>query len=124
MKTNQSSRRIDRSLELPAREYSDDREHARSAFADVGIRRKVRLFQPTRAPDKDAVWEEIKLAAHKMHKVMQEILKEVRTNYLEIVVDEPNRLAWRDYVQFKKDYSKELLNDGEQHTKSDSLASA
>jgi hypothetical protein len=62
-------------------------------------------------PDKDAVWEAIRLAAHTMHKVMREILDEVRTNYLEVSIDETNRTAWHDYVQFKKDQARALEDD-------------
>lgn len=54
-------------------------------------------------PDKETVWEAMQKATQTMSQVMQEILEEVRANYLEVSIDETNRLAWYNYVQFKKD---------------------
>lgn len=62
-------------------------------------------------PDKKAVWDAMQQAAHTMRQVMQKILEEVRTNYLEVSIDETNRMAWHDYVQFKKDQAQALEDE-------------
>jgi len=55
------------------------------------------------AHDKEVVWSGMVSAAQTMREVMRNILEEVRDNYLEVSIDETNRLAWNDYLNFKSD---------------------
>ncbi len=55
-----------------------------------------------------SVYKTITQAAHTMTNVMQEILEEIRTNYIEVSIDETNRKAWRNYIYFNKDQAHAL----------------
>lgn len=63
------------------------------------------------SPDKEADWDAMQKAACSMRQIILAILEEVRTNYLEISIDQTNRLAWQDYVQFKKDQARVFKDD-------------
>lgn len=61
--------------------------------------------------DKEKIWNSIQKASNSMYEVLQKILSTVRQNYLEISVDETNKVAWSDYVQFKKEMAESLESD-------------
>lgn len=61
--------------------------------------------------DKEQIWNSIKKSAEQMHEIMREILSEIRENYLEISIDDTNREAWREFVQFRKEQAEALEGD-------------
>ena len=62
-------------------------------------------------PDRGETWDAIRNAAEEMRKTMQKLLLEIRSNYLEVSVEDNNKAAWRDYVQFKKEQAQALEDD-------------
>lgn len=60
---------------------------------------------------KEEIWESIKTSAVKMHNLIGVILSKIRSDYIEISIDETNRKAWSDYVQFKKEEADVLKSD-------------
>jgi len=61
--------------------------------------------------DKEEIWKSIRESADQMHEIIREILAEIRENYLEISIDDTNREAWREFVQFRKEQAEALEGD-------------
>lgn len=61
--------------------------------------------------DKEQIWNSIKTSAAQMYEIMREILSDIRENYLEISIDDTNREAWREFVQFRKEQVEALEGD-------------
>lgn len=61
--------------------------------------------------EKEEAWNSIQKAAEKMYELMKGILAEIRENYLEISIDDTNREAWQEFVQFRKEQANALEDD-------------
>lgn len=61
--------------------------------------------------DKEQVWNSIKSSADQMRDIMQDILLDIRENYLEISINDTNKEAWREFVQFRKEQVEVLEGD-------------
>ncbi|NUT60150.1 TIR domain-containing protein [Herbaspirillum sp. C9C3] len=86
-----------------AEEYHPNHDNSAYIFTNTGD-----LPLPAR---REAVWNLIRNAAQEMQKTMPKILSTIRDDYLEVSVDENNKAAWRDYVQFKKEQAQALEDD-------------
>jgi hypothetical protein len=57
----------------------------------------------------EKAWAAIEKSIKDLHKAVKDFLQYVRTNYLEIDIDELNETAWKRYVQFQEDFEKRVL---------------
>lgn len=65
----------------------------------------------TLSDEKEVIWEAIKSSGDRMHNLIGLILAKIRSDYLEINIDETNREAWVKYVQFKREEADALESD-------------
>jgi hypothetical protein len=47
-------------------------------------------------------WDQIDEARRKMNTAFQEILRRIRTQYLEVDLKMTSKVAWKNYVEYRK----------------------
>jgi len=76
-------------------------------FYHSNMRGNVHIFSnPGDGPftkNQQKAWDKIVDANSKMRKSLDQILKLVRQNYLDVDIDDTNKQAWNEYVNFKKE---------------------
>lgn len=75
----------------------------------------LHLFGPPRdmgfSPHQQEVWDKLMQARQEMAEALDAILKRLRKDYIEIDVHVTNSKAWRDYVEFHKDFNEAVGNN-------------
>jgi hypothetical protein len=61
--------------------------------------------------NKEEIWNSIRKSADQMHEIIRELLAEIREKYIEISIDDTNREAWREFLQFRKEQAEALEGD-------------
>jgi recombinational DNA repair ATPase RecF len=59
----------------------------------------------------EKAWDAIEKSIKDLYQGMTDFLQYVRTNYLQIDLDELNETAWKRYVQFQKDFQKAVSRE-------------
>ncbi|QHN03084.1 hypothetical protein FTO74_06650 [Granulicella sp. WH15] len=76
----------------------------------VGGDHYIFTVPPNRAwtKDEEKAWAAIERGIKDLHKAIEDFLRYVRTNYLEIDIDELNEISWKRYVQFHQEFEKSI----------------
>lgn len=53
----------------------------------------------------EKAWKEIEKGLKDLYAAMKNLLQYIRANYLEIDIDDLNKAAWKEYVQFQEDFA-------------------